>query len=217
MLKRVGLIWDACILLILVLNPPSFSQTDSVIATIWLPDKLSGVVHPRAFTYNPVTDKIYVCGGRRVLVIDGATDQKIAGITVGEDTWALACDTFHNKVYCANRGSDNVTVIDGRGDSVITTVKAGDEPVSLAYNYINDKIYCANDRGNNVTVLDGAGDSVLATLGVMGQPDLLTYNSTRNKMYCFARLAFCYQWTNGPGHRYDADGSSESVYLRSRS
>lgn len=85
MLKLVGLILGACIPLILALNPPSLSQTDSVIAEIWLPDKFSGVVHPRAFTYNPITDKIYVCGGRRVLVIDGATDQKIVGITVGED------------------------------------------------------------------------------------------------------------------------------------
>ena len=128
-----------CIVLIALSLLPSvcLAQSDSVIATIWLPDQFSGVVHPRAFTYNPITNKIYVCGGRRVLVIDGETDQKIAGITVGDDAWALACDTFHNKVYCANRGSDNVTVIDGQSDSIITAVQVGDEPVLLAYNCIS--------------------------------------------------------------------------------
>ena len=184
MLKLVGLILGACIPLILALNPPSLSQTDSVIAEIWLPDEFSGVIHPRSVTYNPVSNKMYVCGGRRVLVIDGATDQKIACITVGEDAWALACDTFHNKVYCANRGSDNVTIIDGEGDSVITTVQMGDEPVILAYNDVDDKIYCGNQRSRTVTVIDGEGDSVIATVDTEGYPRFLTYSRARNKIYC---------------------------------
>jgi hypothetical protein len=52
-----------------------FSQGDSVIATIWLPDELGGVAQPCAFVYNLINNKIYVCGGERVVVIDGATNE----------------------------------------------------------------------------------------------------------------------------------------------
>jgi len=58
------------------------AQSDSVIATIWLPDELGGVAYPCAFAYNSINNKIYVCGGERVVAIDGVTNQKVASITV---------------------------------------------------------------------------------------------------------------------------------------
>ena len=125
MLKSVCVILGACVFLILVLNPPSFSQTDSVIATIWLPDKFSGVTDPCAFTFNSTDNKMYVCGGQRVSVISAADHGKIAGITVGSDARALAYNSIRNKVYCANSQSNSITVIDGTGDFVIATVDVG--------------------------------------------------------------------------------------------
>ena len=40
----------------------------------------------------------------------------------------------NNKIYCANKGSDNIAVIGGAVDSVIATVAAGSGPRALCYN-----------------------------------------------------------------------------------
>ena len=113
------------------------AEPDSVIATIWLPDSLGGVGRPCAFTYNSVDNKIFVCGGERVVVIDGANDQRLEAITVGKGATALAYNPAENKIYCANKNSDDVTIIDGAEDTVITTVGVGDYPQALAYNPTN--------------------------------------------------------------------------------
>jgi len=140
---------------VILMSLPSlcFAQSDSVIATIWLPDNLGGVSCPRAFTYNSINNKIYVCGDERVVVIDGATNERIAGSTVGKGAYALAYNPTNNKIYCANWNSDNVTIIDGASNSVITTVGVGHHPLVLAYNSINNKLYCANSYGSSISVI----------------------------------------------------------------
>jgi len=46
-------------------------------------------------------------------------------IAVGHYPYALVYNPTHNKVYCANYGSNNVTVINGATNGVITTIAAG--------------------------------------------------------------------------------------------
>ncbi len=50
-------------ILIILLSFPSvcFAQSNSVIATIRLPDELGGVANPCAFTHNPINNRIYGC------------------------------------------------------------------------------------------------------------------------------------------------------------
>lgn len=69
-------------------SPPLFSQW--LETTIYVPDSLCGIHYPQAFTYNATDNKIYVDGeeGDCVIVIDGATNQKIAKIPVGSYTSA---------------------------------------------------------------------------------------------------------------------------------
>jgi YVTN family beta-propeller protein len=64
-------------------------------------------------------------------------------IPVGDSPWTLIYNSLNNKVYCANRYSNNVTVID-KNNSVIKTIPVGESPVALAYNSLNIKVYCAN-------------------------------------------------------------------------
>ncbi|MEO0182771.1 MAG: FlgD immunoglobulin-like domain containing protein [candidate division WOR-3 bacterium] len=153
--------------------------------TIYIPDSLCGVIEPCAFTYNSTNNKIYVGGGgSRVIVIDGATNQKIAAIPVGVKISDLCYNPTNNKVYCANYFSNDVTVIDGATDSVITTIRVGSQPCALCYNSTNNKVYCASYYGNNVTVIDGVTNNVITTISVGAQPCALCYNSTNNKVYC---------------------------------
>jgi YVTN family beta-propeller protein len=83
-------------------------------------------------------------GSDNVTVIDGATNQVIATIQVGDGPWALVWNSTNNKVYCANWGSDNVSVIDGATNQVIATIQVGRYPCALVWNSTNNKVYCAN-------------------------------------------------------------------------
>lgn len=141
----------------------------------------------RFFAYDSADNKVYfINGSNTVKVVDGTADTILTTIEVGSTAYALLYDSIHNKVYCANRYSDNVTVIDGANDTVIATVPAGDGPIKLAYNSINNKVYCANRSGSSgsVTVIDAQTDSVVATVPIGDYAVDLVYNSINNKIYC---------------------------------
>ena len=139
MLRKTSFFLSLLIFLSFVFSPLCFSQSDSVVATIWLPDELGGVSTPRVFTYNSINNKIYVCGGERVVVIDGGTNQRVAGITVGKNPCALTYNSTNNKIYCANNDGSSISVI---GCSPPSAVE-GDQEIqvipsfSLKQNYPN--------------------------------------------------------------------------------
>jgi len=99
--------------------------------TIWLSDSLGGVTIPRCVTYNSTDNTVYVGGESDdcVVVIDGATNQKIARITAGSGVFAFCYNPQDNKVYCADYHDDGVTVIDGTSNRVIATIPVGEAPL----------------------------------------------------------------------------------------
>ena len=56
---------------------------------------------------------------------DASAQTVIATIPVGSNPWIVDANPVTNKIYVANRGSDNVSVIDGSTDTVLTTVAVG--------------------------------------------------------------------------------------------
>ena len=153
--------------------------------TIYLPDSLSGMVYPQAFTYNATNNKIYVGGyyGNCVIVIDGETNQEIAKIPAGEDIHSLCWNSTNNKIYCANYYTNNVTVIDGATNQVIATIQVGSGPWALVWNSTNNKVYCANWGSDNVSVIDGATNRVIATIPAGSAPCAFAWNSIQNRTY----------------------------------
>ncbi|MCK4940853.1 hypothetical protein KAS45_02060, partial [candidate division WOR-3 bacterium] len=99
---------------VILLCLPTLISAQWLEATIYVPDSLSGTTNPTAFTYNTTNNKIYVGGeyGNCVIVINGATNEKVARIPAGSGTLSLCYNPTNDKVYCANRHSNNVTVID---------------------------------------------------------------------------------------------------------
>lgn len=125
--------------------------------TIYPTDSFSVITYPRAFTYNPTNNKIYLGGADAnwVIVIDGTTNEKIAKIPTGRNVFSLCYNPTNNKVYSANKLSNSVTVIDGITNSRITTITVGSSPRAFVYNPTNNLVYCANAWSNDVTVLMG--------------------------------------------------------------
>jgi YVTN family beta-propeller protein len=101
--------------------------------TIRLPDSLAGLVSPRRFAYVSASNAVYVGGAGYgcVLVIDGATNQKVKRIQAGLDIWDLCCNPNNNKVYCAANANNTLTVIDGATHEVITNLTVPEFPLAL--------------------------------------------------------------------------------------
>ena len=153
---------------------------------IYLPDQYSGLQGPYVVEYVPTVDKVYVGGslGATVVVLDGATDRRVARVAVSGSVADLCYNATSDKVYATNEDRGCVSIIDPQCDSVIATVEVGETPGALCWNSRVNKVYCANYHDGTVTVIDGAGDSVIATVEVGGYPSALCYDSLDDKLYC---------------------------------
>ncbi|AOT69338.1 DNRLRE domain-containing protein [Geosporobacter ferrireducens] len=72
-----------------------------------------------------------------------------------------------NRIYVANRFSNNVSVIDGMTSSVIATIPVGNNPsFAVKVNPITNRIYVSNLYSRNVSVIDGITNTVIDTIQV---------------------------------------------------
>ncbi|HTW92632.1 MAG TPA: hypothetical protein VMH22_13130 [bacterium] len=147
--------------------------------TIRLPDSLSGLPGPQCAAYNPMTDKVYVGGsGNCVLVIDCATNKKVARIPTKSGTMAIFCSPVNGRIYCVG---ELLTVIDGVRDVVVETLRVNQS--ALCYNSRRQQLYAYGGRWT--IVIDTKNDCVVDSLNVGAFA--LCYNPNDDKVYCRTR------------------------------
>jgi YVTN family beta-propeller protein len=146
--------------------------------TIYLPDSLSGLPNPQCTAYDPLTDKVYVGGsGNCVLVIDCATNKKVARIATTSGVSAMFCSPVTGRLYCAG---DVMTVIDCVGDTVVRTLPVNQ--AALCYNSRSRELYAYAGRyGQRTIVIDTRIDSIVDTLEVGASS--ICYNPQDDKIY----------------------------------
>lgn len=160
---------------------------------------------------NSNTNRVYVAdlGGRAVYVLDGHTNQTLDVIPINGNPWDVAVNPLTNKVYVANRYSDNaVTIIDGSTDQIIDSIKVADmgahppqmaydamrvqstyykiEPMQVAVNPNTNRIYVSdwNYPDGGVTVIDGTSDKVIDTILDLGGSSYgIAVNPNTNRIY----------------------------------
>jgi YVTN family beta-propeller protein len=159
------------------------------------PSTLTVGYGPSTTAVNSATNKIYVtnqCGtdptcslttNGTVSVIDGATNSVIATITAGTQPRFAAVNPVSNKIYVANRKTDDVTVIDGATNTVINTIPVGRHPSVITVNELTNKLYVDDQGTNLVTVVNGATDTVITTLTVGNRPIDSSVNQVSNQIY----------------------------------
>src|SRR5713101_1730527 len=82
----------------------------------------------------------------------GYSQTAVATIPAGANPLAAAVNPVTNKIYVANKNSNNVTVIDGANPTKTPPpppVPAGTNPAGVAVNPVTNKIYVANQGSNN--------------------------------------------------------------------
>lgn len=136
---------------------------------------------------NPTTHMAYAAWpcDNEIVINDLATQSENYLAIPGKYPIAVAVNSTTNKIYIANRDSNNVTVIDGATNAVLTTVSdpKAVNPKGVVVNSTTNTIYVANAGSNNVTVIDGASNSVVATIAAGTSPAALDVNPETNFVY----------------------------------
>jgi len=142
---------------------------------------------PAGIDVNPTTSSIYVTYPALSGVVDiwDGNWNFVATVQVGSAPSGVAVDATSNKIYVANKGSNNISVIDGTTNSVVATVTDpnGKGPIAVGINPATNTIYVANSQSNNLTVIDGTTDSVTTTISVGTAPSGVAANPQTNFIY----------------------------------
>jgi YVTN family beta-propeller protein len=118
-------------------------------------------------------------------VIDGASNTT-ATVVTGTFPNAIALNPVTNKIYVANRNSNNVTVIDGASNTA-TTVAVGTNPQDITLNPVTNKVYVTNFNSGNVTVITPSVDTALPLTTTVGSSAMISGlgNATPNPTPAF--------------------------------
>ena len=104
--------------------------------------------HPNGVAVTPDGTKVYVAnqGSNTVSVIDTATNNVTATVTVGTSLVELQSTRMEQMYMWRTDESNNVSVIDTATNNVTATVNVGTDPVGIAVTPDGTKVYVANDE-----------------------------------------------------------------------
>jgi YVTN family beta-propeller protein len=137
---------------------------------------------------DAVADKLYCLSyPSQVIVVDPATNRRVAGIAVADYPVAVCFNTVDRKVYvaCESEEGGALEVLDGVGDSLLTEVDVEGTPTLLAFNPSDDILYAADPSSYWIQAISGKTDSVLDYVLVPERPVGLVYNEAQDKLYSF--------------------------------
>jgi YVTN family beta-propeller protein len=104
-------------------------------------------------------------------------------IPVGNGPAAMVLNPATNRIYVANRMSNNVTVIDAGAYVVVTTIAVGQGPVAIAVNTQTNTIYTADYDSSSVTVIDGATNTVIKRVSAPLAPVAISVDEQNNQIF----------------------------------
>jgi YVTN family beta-propeller protein len=89
-----------------------------------------------------------------VIILDTATERKLAEIPVGGMPIAVAFTPDGARAFVSNRHDDTVSVIDVAARKVVSTLHVGDEPHGLLVDRQGKHLYVANTSSGDISVFD---------------------------------------------------------------
>jgi len=140
---------------------------------------------------------VFATGAAALFLLAGSAQAQTVTATLptGAAPLSVAVNPVTNKMYVANRNSNNVTIIDGATNTT-TTVPLGASPGSIAVNTVTNKVYVTTSSGGgSVTIIDGAADAVITTVtpgispGSVLANGPVAVNPVTNKIYAVLGFA----------------------------
>jgi YVTN family beta-propeller protein len=152
------------------------TASNTIVATVPTPGH-----NPWSLAVDPPRDEVYAplngSGTDTVGVIDGATDQLVFQIPVGDGPRAVAYDVSNGETYVANLYTNNVSVVDDSTHAVVATVPVGIEPWVVAVDSVRNLVYVANHGSDNVSVINGTTNSVVRTVATGSEPSAIAIDT----------------------------------------
>jgi YVTN family beta-propeller protein len=135
-----------------------------------------------AMAVNNILNRLYLTTPTGVAVIDGATNNVIANISLSP-AGSMAISETTNRLFVTNPNNDTLTVVDCLTNSVIAVIPVGDNPTSVAVNELANRIYVGNRNTRTVSVIDGFSLTVAVTVPVSLDPGILTVDRAVSRLY----------------------------------
>lgn len=109
---------------------------------------------PISVALNPSTNRIYVANhdAASISVLDGAKDEVIATLPIGNLPYAIAVNAKTNKIYVSNTFSNIISMIDGATNSV-EKIKAGSADTILVDEKLG-RVYLIGYEGAKPSILN---------------------------------------------------------------
>ena len=139
--------------------------------------KSAAYSHSLSYSGNSQLDKPMPNG--IVSVIDTATNNIVANLSVGKFPVGVAATSDGKTVYVTNAYSDTVSVINTATNTVTSTVNVGEYPIGIAVE--GNYVYVANDDNCTVSIINRTTNTVTSTLNVGDGPSGIA--STQNYVY----------------------------------
>lgn len=159
-------------------------KTSKVVATIRVAE------NPKAHLFRVLVDEdsntVYVSLTEGVIwVIDGKTNTLAHTITnVGKTTMGLALDPAGQRLFAANRGSNDIAVIDVKTREITKRIPTGGEGSShIAFDPKTQRLFVTNQTTNNVSVIDLASGKALRAIPTGTQALGIGFNPATNQVY----------------------------------
>lgn len=135
--------------------------------------------------YIPKWNSLRNLSGTSSLYISNATTENVVQntLTGNNDPYDVAFDSYNERFYVVNSGSNNVTVRNANTLALVGTVSVGTLPVAITFDSYNNRMYVANRGSNNVSVIDTSTNTVTSTISVGTLPVGIEFDRINNKVY----------------------------------
>lgn len=143
-----------------------------------------GVNQPYDIVYDALDNKAYVTfADDSVLVVDGATHQRVGAVRAPGATFAV-WDSTGDRLYVSGSDlADTVTVIDCRADTVVTHIPTAPGPSLMHVSARHRKLYVQNYDDCSVSIVDLASNQVIRSMQLGAGPQSGCYVASVDKYY----------------------------------
>jgi YVTN family beta-propeller protein len=134
--------------------------------------------------WNAADNRVYVGDGTSgtIGVIDGATNAKLASLSVRRNIYAMVSDPLRNKLYATSESTDTVSAVDC-GTGTVAAVRGSMGTTDICFNPVTRRVYAMAYSASKVDVIDGVEDTLITSIAVGYTPQHIICNPTNNKVY----------------------------------
>jgi YVTN family beta-propeller protein len=122
-------------------------------------------------TFDPVTRRLYISRGTKVVVLEVDSGKVVGEIPNTDGVHGIALVPEFNRGFTSNGHAGTITIFDLKTLKIIGGAQAGANPDAIIYDPSSKRVFAMNGRSKDVTAIDAATGNVVGTIPVDGKPE----------------------------------------------